>query len=241
MSGNLVCIDAGGYTLLGRLYGCKNSRMLPAALFLRGWSPGVPWTFMDMHARLCAKKLNMVCLSVQFRGMGSPGNANRRTLSDFFEDAAASYDFLKSQKSVDSKRIFAVGESLGAYMASLLSAQRDIMGLLLRAPADFPNDGCGSETRLWQIIKRTKGWRTQAHGPSESAALDAISRFKGDILVVASEKDAIVPRQTADNYLAIAKGETTFILMKNAGHGLISPLRRREFHKIILKWLRGQI
>lgn len=241
MSGHLVHIDANGYTLLGRLYGNKNSRrLLPGVLFLRGWSPRLPWTYMDLHARQCARELGIVCLSVQYRGMGSPGNANKLTRSDFLNDAIASYDFLVSQEGVDSKRIFAVGESLGAYMAALLSEKRDIIGLLLRAPADFPDEGFADEADLRRVIKRTQEWREQAHDPSESMALGAAGRFSGDILAVASERDSKVPRQTADNYLSAA-GKAKFILMEDAGHALISPLKQKEFHRIVIGWLKKLI
>jgi esterase/lipase len=233
-----VRIDAGGYTLLGRLYGPnKNSRRLPAALFLRGWSPGLPRTFMETHASLCARKLGMTCLAAEFRGMGSPGDANALTRFDFLKDALAAYDALYKTENVDTENIFVVGESLGAYLACLLTAERAVKGLVLRVPADFPDEGFADEADLSRTIKRTFGWRGQAHKPGESMALGAVSRFRGDVLIVASGRDALIPKQTTDNFLAATEGRAALICMEKAGHALISPFKHKQFQRMLVEWL----
>lgn len=237
-----VRIDAGGYLLHGRLYRPnKSGRRLPAALFIRGWSPWLPCTYMDLHARLCARELGIVCLSVQYRGMGSPGNPHRMTRADFFSDVLASYDFLKNDGSVDGQRIYAMGESLGAYMSALLSAERPLRGMLLRAPADFPDEGFDTKKQMNRTIKHTKEWRRSPHGPSESRALEAVRRFSGRVLVVESGRDLLIPRRTVENYLNAAEGRAEHIVMRNAGHGLANPFRQREFHGIAADWLRKNL
>jgi acetyl esterase/lipase len=224
-----------------RLYRPDGSgRRLPAVIFLRGWSPRLPWTYMDLHAWLCAKELGILCLSAQYRGMGSPGNPYKLTRADFFEDALASYDFLKGTEGVDGHNIFIVGESLGGYMASIMSGERELKGMLLRAPADFPDEGFADAVQLNWTIRDTMGWRGSAHQPSESRALKAVRNFAGDVLVVESDRDSLIPHQTIENYLTAA-GRAEHIVMKNAGHGLICPLRRREFHRIVLGWLGSQL
>jgi esterase/lipase len=233
-----VHIDAGGYKLLGRLYRPnKNSRRLPAALFIRGWTPGLPRTFMELHARICARKLGMVCLAAEFRGMGSPGDANALTRSDFFQDALAAYDALYKTEGVDTNNIYVVGESLGAYLACLLTAERAVKGLVLRVPADFPDEGFADEADLSRVIERTYGWRAQAHAPGESMALGAINRFPGGVLIVASGRDALIPKQTTDNYLAATEGRAKLICMEKAGHSLFSPLKHKRFQRMLVEWL----
>lgn len=236
-----VQLNAGGLPLVGRLYGDRNSGpMRPAVLFIRGWSPYLPQTYMDLHARLCARNLGLVCFSAQYRGMGSPGNPYRQTRAAFLRDVLAAYDFLAGLECVDSRKIYIVGESLGAYMACLLSARRPVAGMLLRAPADFPNDGFDIDARMNRVIKRTMGWRRSTHPIEDSYALEAIHGFAGDVLIVESERDALIPHRTVENYLR-ALGSAEHIVMKNAGHRLVSPIRQREFHRIVQDWLRSQL
>jgi esterase/lipase len=238
MGRHLVKFNAGGYTLLGRLYGAdKNSRRLPAALFLRGWSPGAPWTPMDLLARLSARKLGIVCFSVQFRGMGSPGDVTKMTRANFLSDALASYDYLSSLDCVDGSMIIAIGESFGSYMASVLSAQRNLKGLLLRVPTDFPAEGFEDKPQVLYAMNRSREWKLRKHEASESCALDAVSRFQGSILIVESECDEFVPHQTIENYISAAGGKADRTLMKGAGHGLVSPFQMMKFYRLMIGWL----
>jgi uncharacterized protein len=241
VKGKVICIDAGGYSVTGWLYGAENrterKEPRPAALFLRGWSPGLPRTFMEAHASICARKLGMICMAAEFRGMGSPGDANKLTRADFLDDALAAFRALSKTEGVDTRNIFVVGESLGAYLACILSARQAVRGLVLRVPADFPNEGFAHEADLSQVIHRTMGWRSRAHNPGDSMALDAISRFQGDVFIVASQRDSLIPMETIENYRAATRNQAAYVCMKNAGHALISPFKHRQFQEMLVEWL----
>jgi len=234
---NKIIINANGYSLKGRFYGFVDKiNPRPALIFFCGWNPGsISWTFSDIYAVICSRKSNFICLTVALRGMGSKGDINVLTRSDFLDDVISAYDFLASHESVDKERISVIGESFGAYMACLLSAKRHLNNLILRVPTDFPNEGFSEMPQKKFVGALSMDWKSQKHQPNESFALEAVHNFENNIFIIASENDKIVPYQTTKNYLASISDskKVEYILMKNAGHALINPLKQYEFIKIL--------
>ena len=233
-----VIIKANGYSLKGRIYGTlKKAEEHPALLFFSGWNPSsISWTTSDFYAWRCSKQFDIICLTAALRGMGSKGNINQVTRSDFLNDVIAVYDFIACHEGVDKARISIVGESFGAYLACLLSAKRPVENLILRVPTDFPGEGFSDIPQIHFVGIKSKEWKLQKHAPEESPALEAIHNFKNKIVIIASEKDAIVPQQTIDNYIASSSNpeEVKYYLMKNTGHALTNPLKLLKFNKILL-------
>lgn len=230
-------VNADNYSLKGRLYGLtEKSNPRPVLIFFCGWNPGgIAWTFSDIYARLCARKFHFICLTAALRGMGSKGDINRLTRSDFLEDVTLVYDFIANYEGVDKESISMVGESFGAYMACLLSSKRPVKNLILRVPTDFPRAGF-SETPQKNIAGNlSRDWKMQKHLPEESFALNAVQKFMNHIFIIASENDKLVPHQTIENYLAAVSDpkRVEYFLMKNTGHALINPLKQYNFLKIL--------
>jgi hypothetical protein len=176
---------------------------------------------MDLFAGLVSKKLNCICLTSLFRGMGSEGDINKLTRGDFLKDAAAVYDYLVSLGGVDKSDITLVGESFGSYMAAILASIRPVMTLILRVPTDFPEKGFSETPQIQFAGMNSIDWKRQQHAPEESPALQAARDFKGGIHIIASENDTIVPLVTTQNYLSASAGNKNmgYTLMKNTGHG----------------------
>src|SRR5262245_3131006 len=101
-NGKIVAIQGDGYKLNGRIYGNTAINLpRPAILFLSGWNPGnQSWTTNDIHAAYCAWKLNILCMTIALRGMGSAGNIKALTRSDFLKDVIAGYDYLLASEGV---------------------------------------------------------------------------------------------------------------------------------------------
>ncbi len=69
-----------------------------------------------------------------YRGYGlSLGKPNEQT---FFSDALSIYDFLSTQYTVDSQRIYVIGRSLGTGVATYLASKRSVKGVILISPYD---------------------------------------------------------------------------------------------------------
>jgi uncharacterized protein len=239
--GNSVTIEAKNYQLKGRLYG-KQEKIITGnfVLFLSGWNPGkISITTSNFHAGYYSKKYGAICLTVALRGMGSKGDINKLTRADFLDDVVTAYDFLSKIKGVEKENITIVGESLGGYLACLLSTKRPARKIALRVPTDFPDDGFGDKPHINIVGLLSREWKIQKHSFNESYVLRAINEFKGDLLIVASENDKIVPFQTIENYIdAISNSSNLdYVLIKKADHGLSNPVQQWKYLKILSEWL----
>lgn len=233
-----VLIETNQFALNARMYGSSDANALrPALIFFTGWNPGnVSWTFSDIYARLCAWKFNYTCITVGFRGMGSAGDINMLTRSDFLDDAMAVYDFMTNQKGIDKERISIIAESFGSYIACILSSKRAVRNLVLRVPSDFPNEGFSDAPQVKFAGNLSLEWKTMKHLPHEDFALNALHQFRKKVYVIGSEDDELIPFQTTENYLNAADPENLeYHLMKKTGHALINPLKVYSFIKILLK------
>lgn len=80
-----------------------------------------------------------VSLRFDKRGTGynkSTGEFRRQTLSDYYQDARDAVSYLKSRSDIDADQIYIVGHSIGTYVASKISGEFRIKGLVLIAGPD---------------------------------------------------------------------------------------------------------
>ena len=241
ITGKMVAIQGDGYKLKGRIYGkTDHDRLRPAVLFLSGWNPGnQSWTTNDIHAIYCAWKLNIICMTIALRGMGSIGNIKALTRADFLKDVITAYDYLAESEGVDKDRISIAGESFGAYMACILSTKRTVKSIALRVPTDFPDEGFEDIPQEKFAGLLSQEWKMQEHRFTESRALHGLHDFQGKILLVAAELDEFVPYQTTKNYLE-AVNESAMVeynMMMASGHALINPIKLYHFLKFESEWL----
>jgi uncharacterized protein len=243
--GKPIVVQGDGYQIKGRIYRkADNDHPRPALLFLSGWNPGnQTWTTSDIHASYCARKLNVICMTIAFRGMGSVGNINTLTRADFLKDAITGYDCLAETEGVDRDRISIAGESFGAYMACILSTRRSVKSVALRVPTDFPDEGFEDIPQEKFAGLLSQEWKMQGHHFAKSHALQGLHDFQGKILLVASERDEFVPYQTTKNYLNAIRESTMveYFMMKATGHALLNPIKFYKFMKFQSEWLRFNI
>lgn len=237
---NDFSFQSGNLKLNGTLfYPPRKQAKHPAILFVHGWTGEKKTSFQ--YAKTLVN-LGYICLLFDMRGHGtSEVDRNAFTPKDFLDDVLAAYDYLSSIDEVDTKNISAIGSSFGGYLVALLSAKRKIRNLVLRAPADYPNETFGRE-RIIFVGNNPKvmTWRNKSRQPKESYALEALHKFKGNVLVIESEKDDRVPHQTIDNYVNAVKNKDklTHVIMKDAPHSIKEGKFRDEVERILTKWFR---
>jgi fermentation-respiration switch protein FrsA (DUF1100 family) len=73
---------------------------------------------------------------------------------------------------------------------------------------------------------------------SDTPAGRAIEGFTGCFLVVASEKDAIIPATLTRGYVDLAKHakQTKLVVIKDATHTLTERAWKQEFSRVALDW-----
>ena len=210
--------------------------LLPGVLFVHGWG-GDQQQYVTRARELAA--LGCICLTFDLRGHAQT-QAQFETVSreDSMRDVLAAYDFLAGQHNVDSDSIAVVGSSYGGYLAALLTALRPVKWLALRVPALYKD----SEWRLPKLRLRREqaleNYRLQTVSPDESNALRVCREFTGDVLIVESEHDTVIPHQVIVNYreACVNARSLTYRLMEGADHGLSNEAWHRAYTALLVNW-----
>jgi dienelactone hydrolase len=213
----------------------------PAVLFVHGWG-GNQQQYLN-RARAVAE-LGFICLTFDLRGHArSDGQRETVSREDNLRDLLAAYDVLAGQPGINATAIGMVGSSYGAYLAAIMTSQRAVRWFALRAPALYNDAG-------WELPKRQLhedpdfcAYRRRAVAPEENRALRACTAFVGDVLIVESEQDDVVPHPVIANYLAACSRarSVTHRLIKGADHGLTDVSWQRTSTSFLLQWLADRI
>jgi hypothetical protein len=229
-----VYVRVEGEHILGTLI--SPGSLLPGVLFVHGWG-GDQRQYVARARELSA--LGAVCLTFDLRGHAET-QMRHDTVSreDSLRDILAAYDFLAAQHNVDADSIAVVGSSYGGYLAALLTALRPVNWLALRVPALYKDS-------QWELPKlKLRGeqdlekYRLQPVGPEESKALRGCRAFTGDVLLVESEHDAVIPHQVIVNYreACISAKSLTYRLIEGADHGLSTEPMQNAYTLLLVKW-----
>jgi len=239
MSNQEFSFISDGLRLDGTIFYPNNKgNKFPAILFVHGWTSERKRSYQYAKS---LSKLGYVCLLFDMRAScQSEGDINKATTKEFLDDVLAAFDYLVNVEGADKKNISAVGSSFGGYLVTLLTRKRNISRLVLRVPAEYPNED------FEKSKMQTSGgedpavyaWRNQPKKSNETFSLEAISNFKGKVLIIESEKDDVVPHQVMENYINAVKDKSklTHVVMKNAPHSIKEGPFRDEVKKILVAW-----
>ena len=239
-----IRFTSDGQTIKGIIY--KPQKLLetnPAVLFLHGWKSRQQ---TESHYAQVMAKNGFIAMTYDMRGHGdSDGDQEALTRKDFLIDAIAAYDYLLSIPGVDPERITIAGSSMGSYIAALLASRRNARNLILRVPANYPDEGFSTQTLTDYTTSPIRvSWRTNPLSYTDSIVLQAVHTFAGNILIVESENDKLVPHQTIENYIAAVNDtqKLTQVLMKGAEHSISRDINRvDEYAEILRKWFKKNI
>ncbi|MEO8676398.1 MAG: alpha/beta fold hydrolase [Casimicrobiaceae bacterium] len=211
--------------------------LIPGVLFVHGWG-GDQNQYVERARELSA--LGCVCLTFDLRGHAQT-RAQYETVSreQSLRDVLAAFDFLAAQASVDSDSIAVVGSSYGGYLAALLTSMRPVKWLALRAPALYKDSEWSLPKRKLMLAQGLELYRRQPVRPDESRALRACMAYTGDVLVVESEHDTIVPHQVIANYreACISARSLTYRAIAGADHALSGDTAQRTYTSVLVAWL----
>src|ERR671912_1621607 len=209
--------------------------VVPGVLFLHGWG-GSQEQYLARAGEMAA--LGCVCLTVDLRGhAGTEEQKETVTREDNLRDALAAYDTLARHRAVDKEAIAVVGSSYGGYLAAILSSLRPVRWLALRVPALYRDEDWPlpkQELKKYGLADYRRGRVT----PDENRALAACAAFKGDVLIVESDNDDIIPHPVIENYLAAFKGahSLTYRVIEGADHALSEEPWQQAYTSLLLNW-----
>ncbi|MGB9373858.1 MAG: alpha/beta fold hydrolase [Jiangellales bacterium] len=164
------------------------------------------------------------CLAIDLRGHGdSSGRLSQVTPRENLADVLAGFDALIGMADVEPSRVGVCGASYGAYLSVLLSAERTVARLLLRAPALYADDS------LDAVLSRRQAGST-ADSPRFVHLLRALPM---PVLLVESERDEVISPAIVATYLA-AQPTIDRVVLPGAGHALTDPTWRADFQRLLV-------
>jgi hypothetical protein len=216
----------------------KPSQRSPAVLFIHGWGSSGE-TYHAVAPRLA--QLGATCLALTLRGHGATSH-QQETVSraDSLQDVLTAYDRLLAEEGVDSQRVGVVGSSYGGYLAALLCAERSVRWLGLRAPALYKDEDFERPQVQLTQDPELQAFRRKPVLPTNNRALRCALRFHGEVLVVESANDTVIPHQVIANYLQSfyqVRSRTHYVL-READHALSTPAHRQQYEDVLYAWFK---
>ncbi|MDZ5457286.1 alpha/beta hydrolase family protein [Azohydromonas lata] len=210
---------------------------MPGVLFVHGWG-GCQRQYLTRAREIAA--LGCVGLTFDLRGHADT-QEQRESVSreSNLRDVLAAYDLLARHPHVDPDAIAVVGSSYGGYLATILTTKRKVRWLALRVPALYIDSG-------WEVPKvqlhkdqDLKAYRRSFIKAKDNLALRACADFEGDVLIVESEHDDIVPHPVITSYreACLQARSLTYRCLAGADHGLTSEVSQRAYTALLTQWL----
>jgi uncharacterized protein len=232
---NAVHIKVRGGQIAGMLV--SPAPRVPGILLVHGWGGN-----QQQYQKLTKELASLRCVCLTFDMSGHEATKSRRETvnrEDNLADLVAAYDFLAAHPLVDRAAIAVVGSSYGGYLAALLTELRPVTWLALRAPAIYKDTDWQMPKQQLHREQALAQYRQQAIAAAENRALGACAAFRGDVLLVESGRDRIVPRAVLVNYrLACMNAlSLTFRTISQADHALTDPRSRSSYATILKRWL----
>ena len=154
-------------------------------------------------------------------------------------DLLAAYDTLAAQPSVDPAAIAVVGSSYGGYLATILTTMRPVTWLTLRVPALYIDSGWELPKLQLHQDQDLRAYRRSFVEAATNRALRACGAFKGDVLLIESENDDLVPPAVVKSYRAACTQarSLTYRCIAGADHGLSDETSQRVYTGLLVQWL----
>ncbi|MDP8970433.1 MAG: alpha/beta hydrolase [Actinomycetota bacterium] len=169
----------------------------------------------------------MSALLFDYRGYG--GNPGRPSEPGLLADARAARAYLAGRADVDAARIVYFGESLGAAVAVALAAEESPMALVLRSPFTALSDV--GQLHYPYLPVRALLW-------DRFPVVDLLPAIDAPVLVVAGERDRIVPPGQSRQVYEAANEPKRLVVIPGAGHNDDALLSGRRFLGEVIGFVR---
>jgi esterase/lipase len=212
----------------------KTEKKIPAVIFFHGMTSSEKG-YIPIVEKLATQGICVMTLSIRGHG-DSEGDFKKLKVPNGIKDGLNAYDFLVKHNFVDANKIGLCGSSVGGVIVSMVSKQRKVKSLILKAPAIYTEKMMTMTYE--QTMEREDKMFKEIKDVNNTPAIKAISKFKGSLLAILSEKDNIIPNKMQEQYLINAKRvlRKKKIIIKNADHPLSKEKWKEKFVEEMMKW-----
>jgi uncharacterized protein len=172
-------------------------------------------------------RAGLAVLLFDYRGYAA--NPGRPTEPGLAADARAAVAYLAARPEVDPARLVYFGESIGAAVALRLAVERPPAALVLRSPFASLAE-VGRRYYPWLPVSRLLLDRYDALG--------RVGRLAAPLLVVAGERDRVIPAAHSRRLFDAAPQPKRFVLLPGAGHNDLDLLAGPDLLDELLAFLR---
>ncbi|HEY0891636.1 MAG TPA: YqiA/YcfP family alpha/beta fold hydrolase, partial [Cellvibrio sp.] len=152
------------------------------------------------------------------------------------EEVMAVYDELGK---LGYKKIIAIGGSFGGYMAALLASKRELACLVLRAPANYPDDELETPYR-----DTAAGMKAEAHRIFRksidvhfwNSATEGVANHNGYTYVIEHAEDEVIDSSIPKSYFNAAK-HGNYILIPGVKHSPKQMPNPEHYYQLIEMWI----
>ena len=177
-----------------------------------------------LAAALAAHGLNV--LLFDYRGYG--GNSGSPTETGLAADARAARAYLADRPDVDAARLVYFGESLGTAVAVGLAAEQPPAALILRSPFTSMADVGAYHYPILPVRLLLR---------DRFASRDTIGRVRAPVLVIAGDRDDIVPLEHSRRLYDAAPSPKELVIITGASHNDDELLAGEELIQAIVRFL----
>lgn len=210
---------------------------VPGVLFVHGWG-GDQQQYLERARQAAA--LGCICLTFDLTGHARTQSEQQTvTRETNLNDLLAAYDMLAEHPAIDRNSIAVVGSSYGGYLAAIVTELRPVRWLGLRVPALYLDEGWTTPKRALHVEHDLVAYRKRIVPATENRALRAAANFQGDVLLVESEHDEIIPHTVIASYLQtfLHAHSLTYRVIEGADHGLSDAGSQQAYTELFVNWL----
>jgi uncharacterized protein len=231
-----VVIGVAGGEIVGTVI--APATRLPGVLFVHGWG-GSRQQYLARAREVAA--LGCVCMTFDLSGHANTHAAFSTVSRETnLHDVVAAYDTLAALPTVDAARIAIVGSSYGGYLGAIVSTMRPVQWLVLRAPALYRDSGWALPKLQLHREQDLVTYRQKLVPVSENRALRACAKFEGDVLIIESESDTVVPPAVITSYreACLRSRSLSYRVIHQADHGLSDDAAQHGYTKLLVAWFK---
>lgn len=233
-STNTIEIEVENESMAGTFLAPRSK--VPGVLFVHGWGGSQE---RDLDRARGIAGLGCVCLTFDLRGhLRDSPRQQSVTREENLRDLIAAYDCLHRHPAIDTQAIAVVGTSYGAYLSTILTTLRPVRWLSLRVPSLYRDEQWDTPKRKLDRADLAR-YRSAFVPAAQNRALAACMQFRGDVLLVESENDHLVPRSTIMSYRAAFQHahSLTHRVIDGADHGLTDKAAQQAYTSILVNWI----
>jgi fermentation-respiration switch protein FrsA (DUF1100 family) len=167
-------------------------------------------------------------LLFDYRGFG--GNAGTPTQQGLEADARAVRAYMVARPDVQAGGLVYFGESLGTAVATALATEHPPAALILRSPFTSM-----VEVGQFHYPVLPVRWLLR----DRFASIDSIARVRSPVLIIAGDRDSIVPLEHSQRLYDKAAGPKQMVVVRGADHNDIELLNGEQMIGAIIAFLAG--